>query len=237
MPNVKLYSQPLNPFTEKVACALALKGVEYQRVVVSESDEIKQLSPEKQTLPVLEVDGKRVSDSSSILNWVEELYPEPSLFASDPKTRHQQESLAEWSDTSFAFYWNRWLNAVAEHESNRNVSSAGLLSRIHQRVDRHMGIDHDDALNSLPVVRNIMIELGNRMDDLVGFLGNRPYFFADRLSVADLAVFGMLLVVRDGPMPRSIALLAERPTLAAHTARLTKLTQRGIGARDFVGNN
>lgn len=234
MPNVKLYSQPLNPFTEKVACALAVKRVEYQRISVSESDEIKQLSPDKQTLPVLEVDGKRVSNSSEILVWVEELFPEPSLFAVDSKVRHQQESLAEWSDTSFAFYWNRWLNAVADHERSKNASATGLLSRLHQRVDKHMGIEHDAAVDNLPVVRNIMTELGNRMDDLVGFLGNRPYFFADQLSVADLAVFGMLLVVRDGPMPRSITLLADRPTLAAHTARLTKLTQQGIGERDFV---
>lgn len=234
MPHVKLYSQPLNPFTEKVACALALKRVEYQRLDVSDSDEIKRLSPQKQTLPVLEVEGKRVADSSDILLWLEALYPTPSLYAADPKTRHQQESLAEWSDTSFAFYWNRWLTAVAEHESKRNATGAGLLSRIHQRVGERMGLEQDDALHSLPVVRNIMEELGHRMDDLVGFLGNRRYFFADQLSVADLAVFGMLLVVRDGPMPRSIALLAERPTLAAHTARLTKLTQQGIGERDYI---
>jgi glutathione S-transferase len=65
------------------------------------------------------------------------------------------------------------------------------------------------------------------MDDLVGFLGNRPYFYADRLSVADLAVYGMLLVMRDGPMAGSAAMLAERPTLVAHTARLTKLSQPG----------
>ncbi|MGY8805073.1 MAG: glutathione S-transferase family protein [bacterium] len=230
--NVKLYSQLLNPFTEKVACALALKGVHYQRLKVSGSDEVKQLSPDKQILPVLEVDGKQVSGSGDIIRWIEELYPEPSLYAADPKTRHQQESLADWSDTSFAFYWNRWLTAVEENERNRLASSGGILSRIHQHVDRQLGIGQDDEMASLASVRNIMDELGHRMDDLVGFLGNRPYFFADQLSVADLAVFGMLLVIRDGPMPRSIALLADRPTLAAHTARLSKLTQQGIGERD-----
>lgn len=234
MPTVKLYSQMLNPFTEKVACALAVKGIEYQRVKVSEAEEIKALNPENQKLPVLEIDGERVSESGEILVWLEALYPEPSLFSADPQVRRQQESLAEWSDSSFAFYWNRYLTAVAEHERNRSKSSQGLLSRIHQHIEEKMGIEPDDAIEALPAVRNLMEELAHRTDDLVSFLGNRPYFFADQLSAADIAVFGMLLLIRDGPMPNSLALLAERPTLAAHTARLTKLTQQGIGARDFI---
>ncbi len=73
MPTVKLYSQLMNPFTEKVACALALKGVEYQRFEVSDSEEIKRLSPAEQTLPVLDIDGERVSKSSTILLRLEEL--------------------------------------------------------------------------------------------------------------------------------------------------------------------
>lgn len=231
MPTAKLYSQRLNPFTEKVACALALKGTEYRRIEVSDVEEIKRLSPDKQTLPVLEVDGERVSESADILLWLEELYPEPSLFSADPKIRRQQESLAEWSDTSFAFYWNRWRTATSDHERRQSNDSPGLLSRIHQHVEERMGIESNAAMENIPGVKGIMEELGHRMDDLVGFLGSRPYFFSDRLSVADLAVLGMLLVMRDGPMPKSAEMLASRPTLAAHTARMTRLTRQGLAIR------
>ncbi|MFB0978890.1 MAG: hypothetical protein QMC73_14610 [Myxococcota bacterium] len=124
------------------------------------------------------------------------------------------------------------MTAVEENERNRVASSGGILSRIHQHVDRQLGIGQEDEMASLASVRNIMDKLGHRMDDLVGLLGNRPYFFADQLSVANLAAFRMLLVIRDGPMPRSLALLADRSTLAAHTARLSKLTQQGIGEQD-----
>lgn len=230
MHNVQLYSQALNPFTEKVACALALKGVNYRRVEVSDAEEIKELSPDKQTLPVLEVDGKRVSESGAILIWLEELYPEPSLFAAEPQIRRKQESLADWSDASFAFYWNRWRALRDEHERKGVRSAPGLLTRIHQHVEERLGFESDSASEIIPGSESIAEDLAARMDDLVGFLGNRPYFYAEQLSVADLAVFGMLLVMRDGPMPGSATLLAGRPTLVAHTARLIELSRKGSEA-------
>ena len=226
-----LYSQLLNPFTEKVACALALKGMEYRRIEVTDSEEIKRLSPEKQTLPVLEVDGERVSESSEIVGWLERLIPEPSLYSPDPRIRRQQESLAEWSDSSFAFYWNRWRTISADHERRQNSDSPGFLSRIHQHVEERMGKHQDGSLEHVPGAQGFMEELEDRMNDLVGFLGGRSYFFADEMSVADIAVFGMLLLMRDGPMPRSAEMLADRPTLAAHLGRLTKLTKQGNRVR------
>ncbi|MCP4040325.1 MAG: glutathione S-transferase family protein, partial [bacterium] len=179
MPSIQLYSQRFNPFTEKVACALALKGVEYLRTDVSEADEIKRLSPETQTLPVLEVDGKRVADSNDIIRWLEELYPDPSLYSPDPKVRRQQESLADWSDSSFAFYWNRWRAVMDEHERVKDQANPGLLTRIHQHVDQRLGIEHEESTEDIVGVRPIIEALSNRLDDLVGFLGSRPYFFSD----------------------------------------------------------
>ena len=35
-------------------------------------------------------------------------------------------------------------------------------------------------------------EFGQRLDDLVNFLGRRPFFYADRVSRADLAVYSFL---------------------------------------------
>ena len=48
----------MNPFAEKVASALMMKGVEFSRVVIDEADEIKRVSPETQLLPVIEYRGR-----------------------------------------------------------------------------------------------------------------------------------------------------------------------------------
>ncbi len=45
------------------------------------------------------------------------------------------------------------------------------------------------GMGRLPYAR-LTAELGNRLDDLVPLLGKQPCFYADRPSVADLAIYG-----------------------------------------------
>lgn len=224
MTTVRLYSQGLNPFSEKVACALSIKDVDYLRLEVADADEIKRLNPESQLLPVLEVDGKRCSESPKIVRWIDSLYPEPSLFATDPGTRSRQENLAEWSDTSFAFYWNRWRAARDETRRVQASRSQGLLTRLHRRAGEKMGFEPNGEDTPSSAELEIVVDIGKRINDLVGFLGTRPYFFAEQPSVADIAVYGMLLIMRDGPMPGSAKLLEDRPSLVAHLERMLEHT-------------
>jgi glutathione S-transferase len=62
------------------------------------------------------------------------------------------------------------------------------------------------------------------MDDLVNFLGTRPFFYADRLSMADLGVYGMFFTMRRDSIPGSARLLADRPSLVAFMARVEEVT-------------
>src|SRR5262249_40811528 len=67
-------------------------------------------------------------------------------------------------------------------------------------------------------------ELGLRLDDLVNFLGARPFFYSDRLSMADLGVYAMLFTMRRDSIPGSAKLLAERPSLVAFLGRVEDAT-------------
>jgi len=69
------------------------------------------------------------------------------------------------------------------------------------------------GLARLPL-ETVVDELGRRFDELLVWLGDRPYFFADRPSVADLALFGQLNGLQSGPTPQAERLVAERPRLA-----------------------
>jgi len=50
----------------------------------------------------------------------------------------------------------------------------------------------------------------------VDLLGTRPCFYADRPSMANLAVYGMLHSVERGSMPGSTQQLLSRPGLVAY---------------------
>jgi glutathione S-transferase len=59
----------------------------------------------------------------------------------------------------------------------------------------------------------ILRGIDDRLGDLVNLLGTRRFFYADRVSMADLAVYGMLHTVRSDAIPGSTRLLDMRPTL------------------------
>jgi maleylacetoacetate isomerase len=76
----------------RVRIALNLKGLEYERrdVMLLEN---QQRSPEHLALnpqgfvPALEVDGKVITQSLAIIDWLDAKYPEPRLIPADPDAR------------------------------------------------------------------------------------------------------------------------------------------------------
>ena len=92
---MKLYSGPLSLFSRKVEIVLAEKGIDYEREVVTFSQS-KGYAPKhpgvlagnpKGQVPVL-VDGDlTLFDSTVILEYLEEGWPEPALMPADPKAR------------------------------------------------------------------------------------------------------------------------------------------------------
>lgn len=215
---IRLYTQQPNPFSEKVAAALALKGLPFERVVSDDPEDIKRWSPISRTLPVLEIDGRRKSDSTAIVEWLDEVYPEPPLYARDPKVALAQRHLAEWSDSSFAWYWNRWRAARYPQPGDDAPLDASLISRLMGQVGRKLGRAPVSAADARELV--IVKELEDRFGDLVGFLRDRPYFYADEPSIADASVFAMLRVLQGGAIPHCREAIAERPTLVAYIDRM-----------------
>lgn len=92
---MRLYSGPLSLFTAKVRIALAEKGLPYERIEVGWSlaqryephhPDVVALNPKAQ-VPVL-VDGAlAVYDSTQILEYLEDAYPEPPLYPRDIAVR------------------------------------------------------------------------------------------------------------------------------------------------------
>lgn len=224
MARIRLYTQGLNPYSQKVAIALDLKGLPFERLVSEDPEEIKRWSPVTHQLPVLEVEGKRRADSNEILGWLDELFPEPPLVSGDPKTADAQRRLSEWSDESFLFYWNRWRAVRFPRPGDEQPVDPDLLSKLRRHIDRSFGRAHDQPTRVELRELEVLDELAKRLDDLVGMLGRRPFFLSDQPSVADAAVFGMLIIIRDGPMMNGDEMVARRPSLSAFTERMEKLT-------------
>jgi glutathione S-transferase len=103
---MRLYSGPLSLFTAKVRIALDEKGLPYERVEVGWSlahryephhPDVVELNPKRQ-VPVL-VDGDLVAyDSTLILEYLEDRYPEPPLYPREVAARARCRRLEAAAD-------------------------------------------------------------------------------------------------------------------------------------------
>ncbi len=229
MSRTVLFGSPISPFVDKVQRALRLKKVEYELVGPKGPGDIKRWNPQTRKMPALELNGERIIDSTFILDRLDALFPEPPLLSRNPATRASQRLLEDWSDESLYWYlmglrWNE-KNTRASADQIAAGAPAVLRPLLRRALTRQLGgMTRAQGMGRLPadvVVR----ELGQRLDDLVALLGDRPYFFAEQLSRADLAVCCMLHTGMSGPTPEFNQLVGERPSLAQHQQRVREVTK------------
>jgi glutathione S-transferase len=106
---IRLYRAPYSTNVERVALALAHKGLEVESVLIDYADRSPvELVSGQGLVPVIEDDGNVVFDSTRILHYLEERYPEPPLFPRDPARRAELELFLEW----FNEVWKRPPNEI-----------------------------------------------------------------------------------------------------------------------------
>lgn len=233
-PVIRLYTQSMNPYAEKVAAALALKRLPFERIVSDDPEDVARWSPIARTLPVLEINGRRKADSLAIIAWLDSLFPNPPLYSADSRTAETQRNLADWSDNSFTWYWNRWRASRYPQPGDDAPIDASLLARVRDHLGRHFGRTPRTRADAREL--EIIHELEGRMNDLVGFLGDRPFFHSNEPSVADLSIYSMLRVLREGPIPHCAEAIEDRPTLASFLDRMDgRIKSVETQANDLLG--
>jgi glutathione S-transferase len=123
-----LYRADHSTNAERVALALAHKGVEVESVVIEYSDRTPVIEASGQPLvPVLvEDDGTVIADSRRILRHLEATRPEPRLFPSEPSHRAGLDVFFEWFDE----VWKVPPNAIADDDLG-----AEEVARLSARMD------------------------------------------------------------------------------------------------------
>ena len=91
-----LYSKYVNSAGERVRIALALKGLEYEYISVGDIgwDAYEQINPQR-LMPTLKLGDRIVPQSTAILEYLEETFPEPPLLPDDPVVRAQARGFAQ----------------------------------------------------------------------------------------------------------------------------------------------
>ena len=158
-----VYSTPFSTNVERVALALAHKGlsVEYVEVPYDDRRVVEEASGQP-LVPVL-VDGDRtISDSPAILAYLEERHPDPPLYPRDPARRAEVETFLDWFNLTWKRAPNLLHDELVKPEPDR-ARAEELGGRIAHAVPRFETL-----------------------------LDGRDFLMGDELGVADVTVFPFL---------------------------------------------
>ena len=195
-----LYRFPFSTNVERVALALAHKRLEVESVWVDPADrsEVVRISGQE-LVPVLVDGGRVVSDSTAILEFLEERFPERPLYPADPARRIELRLFIDW----FNQVWKRSPNAIVAEESEEEPD--------HGHIAELEG----------------MIAGGLPLFD--GLLGGRDFLFGHELSAADVTVFPFLkyaLLWEEGDPDRFHEVLRDAQRLDGQFPRLESWIKR-----------
>lgn len=106
MSNITLHQWEISPFCQKVARMLRFKGLDYDvknynGILGAKVPKLSKVGK----VPVLDIDGKRIQDSTKIARYLDETYPDlPRLYPLDPFEKAYVELWEDWSDELLYFY-------------------------------------------------------------------------------------------------------------------------------------
>jgi glutathione S-transferase len=151
-----LYRAPYSTNVERVALALAHKGLEIESIEIDYDDRTPVIEASGQELvPVIDDGGEVVADSTRILGYLDEHYPQNPIFPADRARRAEIELMIDW----FNEVWKSSPNAiefelesdepatdVVDAEGERMQEALGSFERLLEGRD-HMAGDEVGALD------------------------------------------------------------------------------------------
>jgi glutathione S-transferase len=137
---LRLYRFRFSTNVERVALALAHKGLAVESVEVDPADRslVREVSGQD-LVPVL-IDGDEViADSTRILHHLEARFPEPPLFPSEPAAAAEVEVFLDWFNRA----WKREPNLITDALQNGGAKDGDIErwgARLRRRLDLFEGL-------------------------------------------------------------------------------------------------
>ena len=199
-PETLLHDLTDSPSCAKARICLMLKGVAFRRMTLTLRGlrRLRLLNPLGQ-VPVLEHDGRALADSTAILRYLEERFPEPPLLPEEPAARAYCDLVEDWADGSLAFVVGafRWLNPA-----NREVA-LGATARelgggpiVRWALGARFRLRYRAAGYSPASLGHFEERFVGELRTLAALLEQRTFLLGRSLTLADVAVFVQLAPLR-----------------------------------------
>ncbi|MCB9558754.1 MAG: glutathione S-transferase family protein [Deltaproteobacteria bacterium] len=228
MKTAVLYQFELCPFCHKVKAALEVKGIPFRKIEVNPmtKKELPELEGNgRRKVPVLEMDGTLVADSTEILKFLE---TKDATLTLEGSAREKSEMIEAWVDDDLAqllpaVIYGTWRDAARAARVVARTSNFGFLqnaivrgggsiimNRVAKKILARRGGGNPTEL------------LATELDKFESWLGEQDFVCGDTLSLGDVAVHGCLTCIQDFPAFKTIM---ERERVAAWFERVRILRE------------
>ncbi|WP_373080341.1 glutathione S-transferase family protein [Zhongshania sp.] len=229
MSNIIIHQLEISPFCDKVRRALHFKGLDYSvvNVPMGELAKLKKKSAIGK-VPVLEIDGEFIADSSTICRELDRRFPDKPLLPSDPNHAALANILEDWADESLYFFemtmrftWTydraRWVTEILKYD---NAVMRRLARPLVPYLTRKQGTLQGLAKRS---EADILTELARHITSLEAILNsNGDYLVGDSLSLADISVLAQCECIAGSS--KGLPLIEQAPKLMTWMQRIEEQT-------------
>lgn len=144
---MKLYVSLTSPFARKVRVAVAEKGLEEriaQQVVDPWNDDpaLAAVNPLMQVPALVLEDGLALTDSNTILEWLERAFPHPALWPHDPRARTRAQAIAALAQTMLEYTVFLVLEGRREEERRSQAMIERRIAALHRGVSALESLFH-----------------------------------------------------------------------------------------------
>jgi microsomal prostaglandin-E synthase 2 len=203
----KLYQYNVCPFCWKVKALLAYKKIPYEPVEVHplNKKEIK-FSKEYRKVPIfIDADGNQVNDSTPIMKYIEEKYPESPVFSKNAGEREKEEKWLKWADATLV----RALPPLIYRKLGDSLQAFDYITQQEKfNWFQQRAIKYSGALVMTMVAKKSAKQQGiadpeahlkKCLTDWAEAMGPGNYLGGIKPNAADLAAFGILKSIETLP--------------------------------------
>src|ERR1700722_7897996 len=201
---LELYSAPQSTCSQKVRLTLTEKHLEFveHKMKLFQNDQLKpeylKLNPNG-VVPTLVHDGAPIIDSSVIMEYLDEAYPEVPLSPADPKQRAQMRAWLRFFEEvqtvavrfpSYNAAFARHFEKMSDEEFRALAKSKPLRDKFLGEMDKQKGF----SIDKLKQAEESIIKTVKRMEKP---LSQSEFLLGKNMTLADFAVLPSLIRMED----------------------------------------
>jgi glutathione S-transferase len=227
MAAITLYQFAASPYCDKIRRVLRYKQLPFTiyEWPLAEVPLIREKNPTGK-LPMLDIDGTLIPDSTNIALELERRYPSPPLLPADPVQRAQVLVLEDWADESLYFYEMTTRFGEQDFDANVGKLMAGAPKEMLDAIAPMVREGFKSTTTAQGIGRKSPQQLGDDVDRLFGAIEDLQrttgFVVGAVLSLADIAICAQAECIGDSTIGKTV--LQRRPALREYFRRVDELT-------------